>query len=54
MLEKYEKSEFTPSDFAREIEIPNKMEKPVLETGKKREDEAPQNNGIPKVNFFVG
>lgn len=50
-LEKYEKSEFTPSDFARDLEIPNKMEKPVLESTNKAEDEASTKNGIPKVNY---
>lgn len=55
-LEKYEKSEFTPSDFARELDIPNKMEKPVIESGIKAEDEAPKKNGLPKVfiiNYLI-
>lgn len=51
VLETYEKSEFTPTDFARELEIPNKMEKPILDSGKKEVDSPPQKNGIPKVHF---
>lgn len=52
-LEKYEKSEFTPTDFARELEIPNKMEKPVVDNAKKPAELAPQKNGLPKVKCLA-
>lgn len=52
-LEKYEKSDFTPTDFARELEIPNKMEKPILESAKKQAEIEPNNNGLVKVSTFI-
>ncbi|XP_059218729.1 twitchin isoform X21 [Stomoxys calcitrans] len=47
-LEKYEKSEFDPSDFSRELNIPNKMEKPILDTAKKTK-EVVEKTALPKI-----
>ncbi|EDW50927.1 GM26811 [Drosophila sechellia] len=52
-LEKYEKSDFTPSDFARDLEIPNKMEKPIIDSGKKEPAVLAQKNGIPKKTDII-
>lgn len=49
VLEKYEKSEFAASDFSRELDIPTKMEKPVLDSEKKEPEKAILKNGPPKV-----
>lgn len=49
MLEKYEKSEFKPSDFGRDIEIPTKMEKPILDGNKKEPQQETPKNDIFKV-----
>lgn len=49
VLEKFEKLDFEASDFSRQLEIPNKMEKPVLDAAKKDPQQAEQKNGLPKV-----
>lgn len=49
VLEKFEKPEFEASDFTRQTEIPNKMEKPVFDTVKPQPQQAEEKNGLPKV-----
>lgn len=49
VLEKYEKSDFAASDFSRELEIPAKMEKQVLDSEKKESEKAVLKNGPSKV-----
>lgn len=49
VLEKFEKPEFEVSDFTRQLEIPNKMEKPVFDAPKPEPQQAEQKNGLPKV-----
>lgn len=49
VLEKYDKPEFEAGDFTRQLNIPSKMEKPVLEAAKQESQPAKQNNEQVKV-----
>ncbi|XP_039968284.1 muscle M-line assembly protein unc-89-like [Bactrocera tryoni] len=48
VLEKYEKSEFAASDFSRELDIPTKMQKPVLDSEKNEPEKGILKSGSPK------
>ncbi|XP_023159078.1 muscle M-line assembly protein unc-89-like isoform X10 [Ceratitis capitata] len=48
VLEKYEKSDFEASDFGRELDIPSKMDKPVLEIEEKAPEKVVLKNGVAK------
>lgn len=48
-LEKYEKPTFDKGDFKRELEVPQKMEKPVFKVEKAEQAEQPQKQAPAKV-----
>lgn len=53
VLEKYEKSDFEASDFGRELDIPSKMDKPVLEIEEKAPEKVVLKNGVAKVRKLL-
>lgn len=50
-LEKYEKSDFTATEFDRKTELPGKLEKQAVETPGKQPEQGVLKNGVEKVSF---
>ena len=52
-LEKYEKSDFVPTDFSKKTDVPLKMEKPTFEIEKPKIEVAEVKNGHPEKQQII-